>query len=167
MEQGVPLEMFTIWISHGKMRIYPSCIPFFHLFFLCKLCEIEDWNCKVILVSQDGAQARVKSSRATLCSECISPVKSLSSCRNASFFPQCRCSISHMHQEDMPVASMSYWVCVIREIPRSTTTQLSDADKSCHLRNIIQGRMRTPTCSWSHRQTNKMRLGVCTEGGCR
>lgn len=148
-------------------HIYILSVSFFHLFhfFRCKMCEIEDRNCKVILVSQDGAQAHVKSSRAALCSDGMSPVKSLSSCRKASFFPRCRChTVSLSHQEDMLEASMSYWVCVIREIPRSTATQLSDADKSCHLRNIIQGRMRTPTCSWSHRQTNKLRLGVCRGG---
>lgn len=42
-------------------------------------------------------------------------------------------------------ALVSYWVYVSGEIPRSTATQLSDADESCHLHNIIWGRMRTPT----------------------
>lgn len=54
---------------------------------------------------------------------------------------------------------MSDRVCVIHDIPWSTAMQLYDADKSCHLRNIIQGRMRTHTCSWSHRQTNKCSWG--------
>lgn len=51
---------------------------------------------------------------------------------------------------------------MIREIPQSTSLQLSHADNTRHLPNISQGRMRTHTRSWSHRQTNKCGWG-CVE----
>lgn len=70
-----------------------------------------------------------------------------------------------LHQQHMLQASMSDWVCVIHATPWSTATQLYDADKSCHLRTIIQGRMRTHTCSWSHRQTNKCGWGFVERVG--
>lgn len=57
------------------------------------------------------------------------------------------------HHWHAPAAPASYWVCVI---PWSTATKHYDADKSCHLNNIIQGRMRTPT----YRQTNGA-AGLC------
>lgn len=56
-------------------------------------------------------------------------------------------TVTPLNRKLIPEASVSYWVFVIREIPRSTAMQLSDADESCHLHNIIQGRMRTLTCS--------------------
>lgn len=64
-----------------------------------------------------------------------------------------------LHQQHMLQASMPDWVRVNHETPWSTATQLHDADKSCHLCTIIQGRMRTHTCSWSYRQTNKCSWG--------
>lgn len=70
-----------------------------------------------------------------------------------------------LHQQHMLQASMSDWVCVIHATPWSTAMQLYDADKSCHLRTIIQGRMRTHTCSWSHRQTNKCGWGFVERVG--
>lgn len=49
MEHGVPLDMCIIWISHGKIHIYiyTFCILFLSFFFLRKMCEIKDRNCKV------------------------------------------------------------------------------------------------------------------------
>lgn len=64
--------------------------------------------------------------------------------------------------ELMPEAFASCWVFVT---PWSTATQISDADNSCHLSNIIQGRMRTPICIWSQRANKQLCLGVHVQQG--
>lgn len=90
---------------------------------------------------------------------CPSPVKSL-------LLSLCRC-VSYTHSFTPVRYAWGFVVLLglheLRSL-RSTATQLSDADKCCHLCNIIQGRMRTPTCSWSHRQTNKSNWGYTKSG---
>lgn len=151
MEQGVPLEMCITWISHGKIHIYPFFPP---------LVETAKWSWYVrmehrLILSQPELLSYL---RVNVSSQII--ILSLTALKSsAGMYPCCLSAAVHhtvpaLHQLLMPWASVSYWVYVIWEIPQSTATQLSDADKSCHLHSIIQGRMRTPTLQLIT-QTNK------------
>lgn len=80
----------------------------------------------------------------------------MSSCRNVSFFPQCKL-ILYRHCFT-PVRDAQGFDVLLGLCDLRTATQLSD-DKSCHLCKIIRGRMRTLTCSWSHRQTKRCGWG--------